>query len=130
MSDLATFLRARLAEDEQAAREAQPGPWHIGNAVDPTQPCNVHTFPTAGGVADGLRWLDAEHIVRHAPARVLAEVEAKRRIINEHQQATPGWCATCDIPGDYKGLPEGCMTVRLLALPYADHSVYREEWRP
>jgi hypothetical protein len=39
-----SFLLARISDEETAAREAQPGPWHIGNAVDPTRLCNIHTI--------------------------------------------------------------------------------------
>lgn len=66
--------------------------------------------------------------------RVLAECEAKRRVIAahphqiDHRDEVLG-CATC---------PEGavapnwryCLTLRALALPYADHPEYRQEWRP
>jgi hypothetical protein len=136
---LVEFLRARLDEDEALAREAPPGPWHIGNAVDPTQPCHVHTFPGARMVADGLNWLVAEHIARQNPARVLAEVEAKRRILHEHKPAKPKYlsrwepgCMTCSTAQawDEKANEAHCLTLRLLALPYASHPDYREEWKP
>lgn len=39
--DLVSRLLAAIQEREKAARDAQGGPWHIGNAVDPTKPCNV-----------------------------------------------------------------------------------------
>lgn len=48
---IVVFLARCLDDEEQAAGEAQPGPWCVGNAVDPTQPCNVHTFPEARGGA-------------------------------------------------------------------------------
>lgn len=120
MSGLVEFLRARLDEDEALAREAPPGPWHIGNAVDPTQPCSVHTFPGVRLVADGLNWLVAEHIAHHNPARVLAEVEAKRQMLDQHV----GYYGT----GDDSSWPVRVLT--LLALPYTSHPDYREEWKP
>ena len=51
-------------------------------------------------------------LARHDPARVLAECEAKRQIVQNAQD-----------PGDD-------LFVAILALPYADHPDYREEWRP
>jgi len=61
----------------------------------------------------------------------LAEVDAKRRIIDLHDDVSGG-CRTCmdaelsnDGP-DAAAWP--CPTLRLLALPYADHPGYREEW--
>jgi hypothetical protein len=136
---LVEFLRARLAEDEALAGEAPPGPWHIGNAVDPTQPCNVHTFPGARMVADGLNWLVAEHIARQNPARVLAEVEAKQQIIDAHKPSRPEYrprrefvCETCSTAQAWDGEANeaNCLTLRLLALPFASHPNYREEWKP
>lgn len=77
---------------------------------------------------------DAGHIVRHDPARVLTEVAAKRRIIELHstwllfdedgvEQPDEHTCSHCleDHP---------CMTLQLLALPYAGHESYCAEWAP
>lgn len=55
----------------ERAQKATPGPWHIGNAVDPTTTCNVHAFPSARGVADTVAWLDAEFIATVHPAVAL-----------------------------------------------------------
>jgi hypothetical protein len=68
----------------------------------------------------------AEHIALHDPARVLREVEAKRRIVVSFA------AGMADTP-----LQRGTeryaivrMVLRLLALPYSDRLGYREEWRP
>lgn len=66
-----TIRRAAQLMRERATA-ASPGPWHIGNAVDPTTPCNVHTFPGAQDVADNVGWLDAEHIAAMHPGVALA----------------------------------------------------------
>ncbi|AVH60035.1 MULTISPECIES: DUF6221 family protein [Streptomyces] len=137
--ELVDFLRARLDEDEALAREAPKGPWHIGNAVDPTQPCNVHTFPGARPVADGLNWLVAEHIARHDPARVLAEVDVKRQLI---ARGGPFCTSDCDEPGNEPMDPDTNWTTplehhldcaayeaaKLMALPYADHPDFDPAW--
>ncbi|MEW2250409.1 DUF6221 family protein [Streptomyces sp. NPDC006975] len=148
--DLVQFLRARLDEDEALAREAPAEPWHIGNAVDPTQPCHVHTFPGARMVADRLNWLVAEHIARHDPVRVLRDVGARREIVAAYlppgTDPHPGLpCINYEgqDPADYDDY-DSCSrhleatkdryhtdrVLRLLALTYADHPDYREEWRP
>lgn len=112
--DLVAFLRARLDEDERAAKLWLP----FGN------PHPEYT----------------EHIARHDPARVLREVEAKRRIIDEHREIS-GECQTCAYFGDdedsggnvfryRENADYPCMTVQLLALPYADHPDYQADWRP
>ena len=58
------------------------------------------------------------------PAFVLAECEAKRQIVKEHLEAGETWCPSCD------GQTQPCKTLRLLALPYADHPDYRQDWKP
>jgi hypothetical protein len=67
------------------------------------------------------------------PAYVLAECEAKRRIINA------AWADHLQIEGewgygrgreDLSALNDYPEVVTLLALPYADHPDYDEEWRP
>lgn len=67
------------------------------------------------------------------PDTILADCEAKRRIIGLHE---PGgqyvWgdgpaCSTC---GDVVTVQWPCDTLRTLALPYADHRDYQPEWRP
>ncbi len=134
MDGLVQFLRARLDEDEALAREAPAGPWHIGNAVDPTQPCSVHTFPSVRLVADGLNWLVAEHIAHHNPARVLREIDAKRGVVDRYEFACKEAAAT-DIDEEERETRvqvaaafQSCTL--LLASVYADRPGYREEWRP
>jgi len=139
MDDLVQFLRARLDEDEQAAAAASDGPW------TPWRKARLHGLGQLEHAVmlpgDGIgsrativtaSWLDAEHIARHNPARVLAEVDAKRRILDLHEAAEFEYadadvCLSCDSGGP---LPYPCPTVRLLALPYADHPDYHDEWRP
>lgn len=68
------------------------------------------------------------------PARVLAECDAKRRIVGLFTEGY--WCD----PGDAReltyddGHPNSAYVaghmIRALALPYADHPDYREEWKP
>lgn len=139
MSDLMEFLLARLGEDEQVARAAAPGPWEYqdidsvggGRICDPevaiadvdwdNEPVDprIRRFrPAEQADATG------EHIVRHHPARVLREVEAKRHIVREHheQDPTAEWCPTCD------GQLVPCQTLLHIASIYADHGDYRPEW--
>lgn len=121
MVELVEFLAARLDEDEQVARAADSKLGYLVGAVD-------YWFPEAER--------DEQHAVRHAPGRVLAEVDAKRRSVALHhaelvEAKSPDgddravlWCWECD------GEAFPCRTLRLLALPYADHPDYDEAWRP
>lgn len=148
MSDadgLVAFLRARLDEEAAAVeviREGgfQPPTWELRElgrsgawyevvqhdrlldgtdvGVDPQEPVVL--------VRNGR----AEHelIVRFHPARVLAEVEAKRRIVEDCSGDTPGSVYYLENPDVTDGL--NCRVLCLLALPYADHPDYRPSWRP
>lgn len=65
--------------------------------------------------------------------RVLAECEAKRRIVELHAD-DQNVCASCDdlsnpylFDGSLTGWP--CPTLRALAAIYAGHRDYRDEWR-
>lgn len=113
MDDLVTWLRAQLAEDERAARAWLP----FGNPTD----------------------ADRDHIARHDPVRMLADVDAKRRILDLHAPVN-GYdpngpvCSTCGEPGNLGDetavVRWPCPTVRLVVLPYADRAGYQAEWRP
>lgn len=108
MDDLVAFLRARLTEDEQAAHEALARTTTSRRMIG-GEMVTVSTAPPAWRTS---AW----------PAdRVLRDVEAKRRIID--------LCDT-EIQGDTDGAVTASSTLYLLALPYADHSDYQEEWRP
>ena len=98
MVTLTDFLLARIAEDEEAAEGVNRGRWNSRVAR-----------------LDG----DLYALVsRQHPARVLAECEAKRRIV-EH----------CDY--DHLALSPGDPYVlQLLALPFASHPDYDESWKP
>lgn len=113
MTTLTDFLLARVAEDErmwQLARDAGAS-LAVRNAKTP-----------------------AAYLPPAFATRLLAECEAKRRIVTEvHYDGRDGdyvepWCATCSDDEDLVYLP--CHTLELLALPYADHPDYRDEWRP
>jgi hypothetical protein len=84
-------------------------------------------------VADGER----AHIVRHDPARVLLDINAKRQLVSLHaKDKDHDGCTICDNGNNSCGCMSGwywkypCDTLKILALPYADHPSYRAEWRP
>jgi hypothetical protein len=125
--DLVEFLRDRLDEDERQARAAmiyQDANWRV-------EISGIITTSAETDVYTDDREL-AEHIARHDPARVLADVEAKREIVEQHALVGDGavclsYCHT-RTPGEAQPWP--CLTLRLLALPYVDHPEYQEEWKP
>ncbi|MFE4420419.1 DUF6221 family protein [Streptomyces sp. NPDC056817] len=145
---LPEWLRAQLDADEQIAREATPGPWqnaptarHHATASGRSEEAVFASPPDAGATivaatgeaAERRHLVDAEHIVRHDPSRVLREIDAKRQLLELHHSIelpteALDACAECEVTGAYPEYP--CRTLRLLALPYADRPGYREEWRP
>ena len=104
MSDLVAFLTARLDEDEDIARYTQ-------------QESLSAALKTMSG--DGRHKL---FLARHDPARVLREVEAKRRIL-AHAQA-----AEQDVPDIYAYDLAADYVLRALAAVYAGHPDYDEAW--
>jgi hypothetical protein len=148
---LTDFLLARIADDEAAARDAMDRAgaiWHreLGRSIQDQN---------GGHVVDYVDDDDAAaHIARHDPARVLAECEAKRRIVQFHKS----WPVLAETPPTLEADPRDvtAMTYRMskqiawtteqkyretfgeepptgpmlraLAAVYADHEDYRAEW--
>lgn len=84
---------------------------------------------------------NAECIADNNPAYVLADIAAKRRIIEFYIREDDisgghpycAWCQPWDNDGNQSSYQPGdwpCDHLKLLALPFADHPDYREEWRP
>jgi hypothetical protein len=121
---LVEFLLARIAEDEALARRALED-W----------------YSVEGG---GLRWGEVGHEASPDltvdPCRVLAECEAKRRIVDLHAPATAHssralTCETClsDRAGwsdDWGADQWPCDTLRALVSVYADHPDCDPTWLP
>ncbi|MFD3777335.1 DUF6221 family protein [Streptomyces sp. NPDC058612] len=187
MEDLLQFLRDRLGDDEYAAQRAAAlcgchpaaASWEFRDGDD-KEDGRIHIVGDPHPIQMrkrrrlARRWnrtyadlFIAEHIVRHAPARVLAEVASKMRLVDASaadcpaacaQQGThsfdgscalrwrgpaqeedgtqwlPVWETRAGIPmivADRRELAPPVTTeytLRLLALPYAEHPDYRPEW--
>ena len=148
MSDLTEFLLARIAEDEHDAKRALGLDLSVRLRTQAERMVHQHGSPDPPdepNAADSL-WWTAQDVVQwltpYGPARVLAECEAKRRIVAAHPLTTDAipqgyvgksagfGCSTCH---DWDGMTEAlgnCETLRALAMPYADHPDFRPEWRP
>lgn len=120
---LIAFLTARLDEDAALATATSRGTpacyaWEaVPDVVSPGRQEVWTAGETPRRITKKQAEGDAAHIVRWDPARALAEVDAKRRMIE----------GTWGGP-DHQDMWEHHM--RLLALPYATHPDYRDEWRP
>ncbi|MCR6706564.1 MAG: DUF6221 family protein [Cellulomonas sp.] len=127
MSDLTEFLLARIAEDEAVARRALALYGEREFTVE--WGWSVHIRHASGG--HGTSFVDGAP----DPARVLAECEAKRRIVALADDATG---LDMQVDGEFLvGSRDeaadpyiGDLILRALALPYADHPDYDVAWRP
>ena len=128
-ADLVDFLRARLDDDEQTAREAAKidgDQWSVAGPSS-NDPDRVEGNTGWGAVGYDMVEPVVHHVARHDPARVLREVAAKRAIleryavsVKEAELSAGGWA------DGYDRALELC--VRSVAAVYADHPAYRAEW--
>lgn len=142
---LVAFLRARYDEIERKASRATAGPWRY----DPTKHHHVVGTPqfeeaifagptgkdatciAATGPTDDLQSMaDADHIATHHPQYVLADLDAKRRLLAEYEDAVEDEAE--DLYDHQRSIAKLVLedVLALLALPYADHPDYRAEWAP
>lgn len=99
-----------------ALRSVNEYPWQSRPGFGP------HHVLDVSFVKEGV----ALHVARHSPARVVAEAHVKRRLLELHSRMNgTGVCQAC---GE-RVRDGGCTTLRLLAMPYADHPAYRTNWR-
>lgn len=129
MDDLVQFLRARLAEDERMARVL----------IDDHRPGHTERweFCEDGAIRDSGRraslrvkftWApEATHIIRHDPARVLAEVEAKREIVNLMDGLLAAGKGDSEVD-HYGGLSAAEETLLRLARLFRDHPDFNPAW--
>ena len=133
MNDLIEFLRARLDEDERVARAAVERGMSVWEAHEQGRVAMV-SLPDGDALIydEGSPNDDqARHIARWDPARVLAEVQAKRRIVDEvaPEMETIEWVrdqefAASSDPTEYQSRK----LLGLLATSYADHPDYDPAW--
>lgn len=112
--DLLEFLRARLDDDERMANNLDELAGYERNGIE----------STAGGEV-------VDYLDHFSPDRMLADVDAKRRIIDEAERAFAD--AERDDHDQAAGHLAAAFERRILpplALPYAGHPDYRGDWRP
>lgn len=126
------FLTARYDEDEVVARWATAGRWTVrpnGDSpwvtrADRPDVWLAITSPDPGS----SKTANADHIARHNPAHVLADITAKRAIVSNMRTALDqSWQDSADT----RVLVEHLATTVLcrLAQPYADHPDFDPTWR-
>ncbi len=132
MADLAAFLTARLAEDQELAEKAQNEPF-------PDKGFERGTHIVYGLQSTGLGLDYQGFALAWDPARVLAEIAAKRRVLARHQRMGSVYCDAL-VPDACEGcgLDEGewnvadineCPELLDLAAPFSGHEDFDESWR-
>ena len=137
MTTLTEFIAARLDEDEASATAAaDSGRWYIdvdGNVQDEDTHGGGSAYVAVGPWDGGIDDACAAHIVRHDPARVLREVDAKRKILTEIVplvDSMDSWIQESMGAHDAPPLGESEALLRILAAAWSDHPDYDQGWRP
>jgi len=127
MSDLVEFLRARLDEDQRAA-QAVPhrGPFRLRPGADAIWVDSADDTLTVALVPIPAEAM-AGHIARHDPARVLADIAAKRAVIGHIEAMDHGGARAHEQFRQWEVSGEDILCH--LAAVYADHPDYDPAWR-
>lgn len=136
--DLVAFIEARLRDDQEAAEAIDVPDWRSESSWMSEL---INPLPSQRRAYDGQFPLitaeDVEHIARHDPARVLREVQAKRRLLDaifRYEAKIDGEWGCCHSAEEIRA--GACSEVdevealTLLAQPYSDHPDFRPEWSP
>lgn len=149
---LVQFLNDRLNEDEQTARAMPTAPWRWaktesgGCEWEQLVGADDGEILSSGDEESYRSWIRKNagldsYLVVAGPGRVLAEIDAKRRVLALHGgvilHGGPGAkyydtttvCKSCE-PPQFAENAWPCPTLRLLALPYRDHPDYQPAWAP
>jgi hypothetical protein len=130
---LTEWLLLQIAEDEMKARTAGAAGWRWKVVDTPTtRDALVRTDGTicadswgADRQETGFRGAEAKvFIERFNPGRVLADCDAKRRMLTRLQHLAKAWWTTS------RSADEAKAVMREMALAYQDRPGYRDEWRP
>ena len=153
MSDIVTFLKGRLDEEEMAALAPSRGPWWWSASGEKQYPQTIYGRADDGATAlvaetfcgpvDGTGLTrsphEAEHIAYWNPTRILAEIAAKRAILGQATRFAhhPDWCGrwtglafdedeSCTCGGAAEAEREIAL---IFAQPFAEHEDFDPAWR-
>jgi hypothetical protein len=140
MDDVVTFLCARLGERELMLRTVSPVQMAWATFLHADGSMRYTSVVSANSDV----WVCDGHAVEPDSVQVvfdrdqeMADVAAKRQILAMHKRtatrAGDRLIEHCSCQDDWStifGRYWPCDTLSLLALPYAGHPDYREEWKP
>jgi hypothetical protein len=102
--DLVAFLKTQWDDEEADAR------WSLENA-----PAAYQTDPNS---------------MNFSPERVLREIEAKRRILDEYTRLTQDFTHATETVAEHTRRATLEDVLALLAEPYAGEDGYKQQWKP
>ena len=126
--DIAEWLAGVLDEDERVAIELGGRRWYADRGFVAADIGIVATGPQ-----EDLTAAEADHIARHSPASVLADIAAKRQIINMYRDSTSEPVNPPDIEDRERMEAEAGILEEVItstAAAYSHRPGYRTEWRP
>jgi hypothetical protein len=100
VDEMVAFIVARLDEQEERARRCTPGVWKVWGMSVMADQDGTSLAENATDVAHTVmvddagkpRTFDAQHIARHDPVWVLAEISARREMVTGlHAALTRAW---------------------------------------
>lgn len=143
MNDLVAFLRERLDEQEARARALPSGPWEWKTVEDDPQYDELagpegESILVSSDTENFCSWITRHdafdaYLQDIQPARMLAEVEAKRRVIAQWEDVRAQARNPVSVDNFQAArIEQGALSdvLRLFGACYADHPDYKPEWRP
>ncbi|MFD3999853.1 DUF6221 family protein [Streptomyces rubiginosohelvolus] len=127
MTDLADFLRARIAERRAIAEAASPWPWKT-NPDDPEEVLASDGILVADvfALSSNQTLNTATFIATNDPAGVLADLDTKLAIVDLLAPIVAD--ESYQGPDHYGGVDACEKALSLLARPFAGHADYKEDW--
>jgi len=127
--DMAAYLLSRIAEDERVAREAAVGRGAVWTQGDDDSPAWDHDLVYFHSDRSGWTQFGDEavaaHVSRWDPPRVLAECEAKRRVVEHCQEVL-----LHHVHGDWDATDLAREVLLHFVCVYAGRLDYPPEWPP
>ena len=141
MDDLVQWIGEQLDADEKVVRDELCV--NCGNPIVPLRsPLGITGYSHGGGrVSEDGEWerswegrrcqgsITGAEAVQN-PARVLREIDSKRKLVAKAADADRYSRTTWANAGSVGAASAYRAMLRLLAVPYSDRPGYREEWRP
>lgn len=128
--NIVEFIAARIAEDEQAARDSFGEEWGCDRLSGGPVLLAPERLIVAedGGLAEPHDIATGQHIARHDPVRVLRQSEVFRKMVDEYQAILSHPDLQTDVLVHTTAHLMLRSVIRPLAEIWSDHADYQREW--